>query len=613
MLEDRLCPYLPGSDDFTQYTPTEEFHTKKRKSFLGGRGNDEEPRKRKSLKRSLSDAIGVKRKRDRHDADENEVERSGLRAKVHKGISTIFASSKQNGNTETHRTGRFGENETTIAARSLDEDEETDLNLTPRAGFSGLQPYRPSKDQVVIADSKDEMQVPGAASLSGYTSSLTSYSTRIFRPPVYRRPRSMSTTATRERFDQDSPYRYKGDLFAGTAQPRSRKGPIHAGPNSALATKRLDTGIGSLYDEQSSFCDFSGCLDRPKAINAYEDYQKAQKRGLSADEERFWVHHLCRLGIVLPAPRDSVHSEQDVSAFERAQDEARTKHRFSMGSVSQALATADAQSNGKNAFTHSGNNYRDFAYSYRASPYSGNFGTPYHETPEYQRALAMYAQTRRRVMFSDEVERIKDRPAKLLNKSITSNDKFKSTSRRTGPAIKHALQHSPRRDASISVDPIPGASTAAKLNLSNSSDSNREVDITRRPQDVEMMSSGAQKQAPIQKSALRGSAASFTPAVSVTATRRPALKEGFSGAPDVCSHTSQLNAAAAPFTPAPAPNDAATTREAQQTPGIPAQAQIDAGIWWNQQHPSEYYRETAVLPAEQQEDWLCWNDWHPFL
>ncbi|KAI7192586.1 hypothetical protein KC316_g6457 [Hortaea werneckii] len=577
MPEERLCPNLPGSDDFTRYLPTEEIHTKKRKTFLGGRGNDEEPRKRKSLKRSLSDAIGVKRKRDGDDADEDEVERSGLRAKVYK------------------------------------DEDETGLNLATRADSSGLQPDRPSKGQVVMANFKVEMQISGAATQSRHNSSIASYSTRIFRPPVYRKSSSLSTTTTRERFDHDSPYRYKGDIFVGTAQPRSRKGPVYAGPRSALAAKQSNTGTGSLNAEQSSLCDFSGCLDRPKAINAYEDYQKAQKRGLFADEKRFWVHHLCRLGIILPAPRDSVHSEQDVSAFERAQAEARTKDWFSMGSVSQALAIASAQSNGKNAFTHSENRRRDFTYSYRASPYSGTSGTPYHETPEYQRALAMYAQPRRRVMFSDEVERIKDPPAKPLNGGITSDDKPMSASKRAGPAIKHSLQHSPPRDAPISVDPIQDASTAAKLKLSNSSDSDHDVDITCRPQDVDTISSGAPQQAPTQKSALRGSAASFIPAVSMTAMRRPASEEGFSGAPDVCSGSSQLNAAAAPFTPAHAPNYAATTREVQQTPGIPAQAQIDAGIWWNRQPESTYCRETSVLPEEQQEDWLRWNDWHPFF
>ncbi|KAI6905452.1 hypothetical protein KC318_g10037 [Hortaea werneckii] len=610
MPEERLCPNLPGSDDLTRYAPTEEIHTKKRKSFLGGHGNDEEPRKRKSLKRSISDAIGVKRKRDRDDADEDEVERSGLRAKVHKGISTIFASSKQNGDMEIHRTGRLGESEEIIAARSSDEDE-TGLNLAPRAGSSGLQPNRSSDGQAVMANFKGEMQMSGAATQSRHTSSIASYSTRMFPPPMYRKSSSLSTTTTRERFDHDSPYRYKGNIFAGTAQPRSRKGPVYAGPRSALAAKQSNTGTGSLNAEQSSLCDFSGCLDRPKAINAYEGYQKAQKRGLCADEERFWVHHLCRLGIILPAPRDSVHSEQDVSAFERAQAEARTKDRFSMGWVSQALATAGAQSNGKNAFIHSENRRRDFAYSYRASPYSGNSGTPYHETPEYQQALAIYAQPRRRVMFSDEVGRIKHPPAKPLD--IPSDDKPKSASRRAGPAIKHALQHSPPRDAPISVGPIPDASTIAKSKLSNSSDSNREFDKTSRPQDVHTMSSGAQKQAPVQKSALRGSAAAFTPAVSMTATRRPASKEGFSRAPDVRSGTSQLKATTAPFTPAHAPNHAATTREAQHTPGIPAQAQIDAGIRWNRQPASTYCRETSVLPAEQQADWLRWKDWNPFF
>ncbi|KAI6914706.1 hypothetical protein KC318_g5308 [Hortaea werneckii] len=612
MPEERLCPTLPGSDDLTRYAPTEEIHTKKRKSFLGGRGNDEEARKRKSLKRSLSGAIGVKRKRDRGDADEDEVERSGLRVKLHKGISTIFASSKQNSDMVILRTGRLGESEEIIAARSSDEDE-SGLNLAPRAGSSGLQPNRPSRGQAVMANFKGEIQMSGAATQSRHASSIALYSTRIFRPPVYRKPSSLSTTTSREPFDHDSPYRYKGDIFAGTAQPRSRKGPVYAGPRSALAAKQSNTGTGSLNAEHSSLCDFSGFLDRPKAINAYEDYQKAQKRGLSADEEKFWVHHLCRLGIILPAPRDSMHSEQDVSAFERAQAEARTKDRFSMGSVSQALATAEAQCNGENASTHSENRSRSFAYSYRASPYSGNSGTAYHETPEYQRALAMYAQPRRRVMFSDEVERIKGAPTKPLNEGNTSGDRPKSASRQAGPAINQASQHSPPRDASISVDIISGASTAARLNLSNSADSDREVDIPSRSQDVDTMSSGAHKQPPIQKSALRGSAAAFTPAVLMTATRRPASKRGFSDAPDVCSGTSQLNAAAAPFTPAHATNCVATTREAQQTPGIPAQAQIDAGIWWNREPVTTYCRETSVLPEEQQEDWLRWNDWHPFF
>ncbi|KAI7271113.1 hypothetical protein KC345_g7272 [Hortaea werneckii] len=415
------------------------------------------------------------------------------------------------------------------------------------------------------------------------------------------------------RFDQDSPYRYKGDIFAATAQPRSRKGPVYAGPCSASTAEpsRIDTG--PLNAGHSRFCDFSNCKDRPKAVKTYEEYQKAQRKGLSTADQRSWVHYLCQLGIVLPAPWDSVHSEQDVSAFERAQAEARSKDRFSMGPVAQALATANAQSNSEDVFALSENRHRDFAYSYRASPYSGSFDTPYHETPEYRQALAMYAPPRRRVMFSDEVERVTNLAAKSIDGDIKTSDKLKSTGRQTGAATSQDSQRSPPGDASISVDRISDASTAARLDLKNSSESDREVKTPSRPQGINTEASGARQQAPVQKSVLRGSAAPFHPAVSLTATQRPASKEEFLvvDAPVVCSGTSRLNAAAATFTPAHLPIGVPRTREAQQTPGIPAQAQIDAGIWWNQQPPSTYYRETSVLPAEQQDDWLCWNDWHP--
>lgn len=216
-------------------------------------------------------------------------------------------------------------------------------------------------------------------------------------------------------------------------------------------------------------------------------------------------------------------------------------------------------------------------------------------------------------MFSDEVERIKDLPTKPLSGDNTSGGKPNSAGRQADPAITQAFQHSPPRDASVGVDPIPSSGTAARLKSSNSSDSDRKVNMTCGPQNVEVTASGAQEQAPIQKSALRGSAAAFTPAVPMTAMRRPASKEGFSGATDVCSGTSQLNAAAGPFTPAHTHDYAATTHVTQQTPGIPPQAQIDAGIWWNHQPASTYCRATSVLPEEQQKDWLCWNDWHPFL
>ncbi|RMZ11889.1 hypothetical protein D0860_03191 [Hortaea werneckii] len=586
MPDERLCPNPPGSDDLTRYALTEGSHTKKRKGFPGGRGNDEEPRNRKSLKQSLSDAVGVKRKRDRCDAAEDEVERIGLRAKMHKGISTIFASSKQYGMMQTHRTGRLEGNGGIIAAGSLDEDEETSLNLAPREGLSGLQAIRPSNGQVVLADSKGEMDISSATTLAGHTNPSASCSTRIFRPPVYRKPSSLSTTTTRERFDQDSPYRYKGDIFAGTAQPRSRKGPVYAGPCSAPTAEPSRSGTGPLNTGHSRFCDFSKCKDRPKAVKTYEEYQKAQKRGLSTANQRFWVHYLCQLGIVLSAPRDSVHSEQDVNAFERAQAEARTKDRFSMGSVSQALATADAQSNGENAFTFSENRYRDFAHSYRASPYSGSFGTPYHETPDYRQALATYAPPRRRVMFSDEVERVKDSASKSIDGDVKTNDKPKSTSRQAGAATGQDSQYSPPGDASISADPISDASMAAKLDLSNPSESDREAKIPSRPQGIDTEASGAREQVPVQKSALRGSAAPFHPAMPLTATQRPASKEAFLDVPAVSSGPSQPNAAAATFTPAHPPICVPPTRDAQQTPGIPAQAQIDAGIWWNQQPPS---------------------------
>ncbi|KAI6873262.1 hypothetical protein KC323_g1255 [Hortaea werneckii] len=611
MPDERLCPNPPGSDDLTRYALMEGSHSKKRKAFLGGRHNDEEPRKRKSLKQSLSDAIGVKRKRDRDDADEDEVERSGLRAKMQKGISTIFASSKQNGNMETHRTGRLEESGGIIAAGSWDEDEETNLNLAPREGLSGLQSIQASNGQVVLADSKGEMHISSAATLAGHTHPSASCSTRIFRPPVYRKPSSLSTTTTRERFDQDSPYRYKGDIFAGTAQPRSRKGPVYAGPCSAPAAKSSHRGIEPLNAVHSRSCDFSKCKDRPKAVKTYEEYEKAQKKGLSAADQRFWVHYLCQLGIVLPAPRDSVHSEQDVNVLERAQAEARTKDRFSMRSVSQALTTVSAQSNGKSAVALSENRNRDFAYSYRASPYSGSFGTPYHETPEYRQALEMYASPRRRVMFSDEVERVTDSAAKFIGGDIKTNNKPKSTGRQAGAATSQDSQHSPPGDASISVDRISDASTAAKLELNNSSESDREAKIPSRPQGIDTQASGAREQVPVQKSALRGSAAPFHPAMPLTATQRPASKEAFLDVPAVSSGTSQHNAAAATFTPSHSPICVPRTRDSQQTPGIPAQAQIDAGIWWNQQPPSRYYRETSVLPADQQDDWLCWNDWHP--
>ncbi|GAB1728040.1 hypothetical protein NU195Hw_g5779t1 [Hortaea werneckii] len=612
MPDERLCPNPPGSDDLTRYALTEGPHPKKRKGFLGDRGNDEEPRKRKSLKQSLSDAIGVKRKRDRDDADEHEVERSGLRAKMQKGISTIFASSKQNGNMETHGTGRLEESGGIIAAGSLGEDEETNLDLAPREGFSGLQSNLRSNSQVVLADSKGEMHLSSAASLAEHTSPSASCSTRVFRPPVYRKPSSLSTNTTRERFDQDSPYRYKGDIFAGTAQPRSRKGPVYAGPCRAPTAQPSRSGTGPLNAEQSRFCDFSKCKDRPKAVKTYEEYLKAQKKGLSTADQRFWVHYLCQLGIVLPAPRDSVHSEQDVNAFERAQAEARTKDRFSMGSVSQALATANAQSSGENAFTPSENRYRDFAHSYRASPYSGSFCTPYHETPEYRQALVMYAPPRRRtVMFSDEVERVTDSTARSISGDMKPNDKPKSTGRQAGTATSQDSQHSPPGDASTSVDRISDASTAAKLELNNSSESDREAEIPSRPQGIDTQASGTRERVPVQKSALRGSAAPFHPAMPSTATQRPASKEAFLDVRAVSSGISQLNAAAATFTPSHSPVCVPRTRDSQQTPGIPAQAQIDAGIWWNQQPPSRYYRETSVLPADQQDDWLCWNDWHP--
>ncbi|KAI7184320.1 hypothetical protein KC343_g11368 [Hortaea werneckii] len=519
MSDERLCPNPPGSDDLTRYALTEGSHTKKRKGFPGGRCNDEEPRKRKSLKQSLSDAIGVKRKRDRGDADEDEVERSGLRGKIQKSVGTIFASLKQNDNTKTHKSGRLEGSGDIIAAESLDGDEETNLNLAPREGLSRLQSIRPSNGQVVRADFKAGMQISGTATLAEHTRSTTSSSTRIFRPPVYRKPSSLSTTTTRERFDQDSPYRYKGDIFAGTAQPRSRKGPVYAGPCSASTAEPSRSGTGPLNAEQSRLCDFSKCKDRPKAVKTYEEYQKAQKKGLSTADQRFWVHYLCQLGIVLPAPRDSVHSEQNVNASERAQAEARTKDRFSMGSVSQALATANAQSNTNNAFTLSENRYRDFAHSYRASPpYSGSFGTPYHETPEYRHALAMKAPPRRRVMFSDEVERVKDSASKSIDGDIKTNDKPKSTGRQAGAATSQDSQYSPPGDASISADRISDASTAAKLDLNNSLGSDREVRISSRPQGVDTKAPGAREQAPVQKSVLRGSAAPFQSAVPLTAT-----------------------------------------------------------------------------------------------
>ncbi|KAI6803781.1 hypothetical protein KC360_g442 [Hortaea werneckii] len=611
MPDKRLCPNPPGNDDLTRYALAEGLHTKKRKGFLGGRGNDDEPRKRKSFKQSLSDAIGVKRKRDRDDEDEEEVERNGLRAKMHKSISTIFAYSKQNGNIGTPRTDRLEEGGFVIAAGSSDEDDETHLDLVSRESLSGRQSNGPSNDQVALANLKDDMQMCGVASLSEHTDSNASCPTRIFRPPAYRRSSSLSTNATRERFDPNSPYRYKGDIFAGTAQPRSRKGPVYEGPCSVSAAERSHYGPELSNTKQSRFCDFSKCKDRPKAVKMYEEYKKAQEKGLTTDDERFWVHHLCRLGIVLPAPRDSVHSEQDVSALERAQAEARTKDRFSMGSVSQALATASARVNDKNAFALPENRHQGFAHSYTASPYSGSFGIPYHETPQYQKALAMYAPPRRRVMFSDEVERNEGPPATPLNRGITSDHRPRSAGKQALPAVNQASQHSPPRNASISVDLISNAHTTGKLNLSNSSNSDREVDIPSQPQDVDMKAFGQRKQAPVQTSALRGSAAAFTPALALTATQRPAPKDSFLYAPVVCSAQPQLNAAAAPFTPAHGPNYVATTREAQQTPGIPAQAQMDSGNWWNQQPPSTSYSETSVLPAEQQDDWLCWNDWRP--
>ncbi|KAI7371026.1 hypothetical protein KC354_g839 [Hortaea werneckii] len=584
MPDERHCQNSPGNDNLTRYALAEGLHTKKRKGFLGGRGNDDEPRRRKSFKQSLTDAIGVKRKRERYDEDEEEVERNGLRAKMHKGISTIFASSKQNGNIGTRRTDLLEESGFVIAAGSSDGDDETHLDLVSREGLSGRQSNRPSNDQVVLANFKDEMQMSGVAALSEHTGSNASCPTRIFRPPVYRRPSSLSTNAPRERFDLNSPYRYKGDVFAGTAQPRSRKGPVYEGPCSVSAAIRSHNGTGPPNTEQSQFCDFSNCKDRPRAVKTYEEYKKAQKKGLTTDDERFWIHYLSQLGIVLTAPRDSVHTEQNVSALERAQAEARTKDRFSMGSVSQALATASAHINDNNAFALSENRHQAFAYSYRASSYSGSFGIPYHETLGYRQALAMYAPSRRRVMLSDEVERIKDSASKSIDKDIATNDKPKSTGRQAGAATNQPAQSSPPRDASISVEQISDASTAAKLDLNNSSYLDRKVNVPSPPQGVATEAFGARGQVPVQKSVLKGSAASFTPAV--PARLRPASKRGISHAPDVCSGTSQLNAAAAPFMPAHGPNYVATTREAQQTPGIPAQAQIDSGNWWNQQPPS---------------------------